>query len=143
MRFYGSAKKGNSIDRRRTYSFFITCLFFLSYFSAFVELAAIPHRIINVNGEINFIHVSPHDRSDQETIDCDNAPSAFLSKIQEIDICQIQKNLMNSHALSPDINCNQNIPLDIIAFIFPYSSVNSASVRDLYLLAPKNSPPIS
>ena len=133
----------NSIIRKRTLYLFITCLFFLSYFSAFFELAAIPHRILHDNGEINFIHVFPTESSGREAIGCDKASLASISEIPKWSICQIQKNLMNSHALSPDVDCNQFLPLDTIAFIFPNLSVDIDSARDIYLLAPKNSPPVS
>lgn len=143
MKCATNAKRENYIIRKRALSLFITCLFCLSYFSAFVELAAIPHRILNENGERNFIHVYPKEKSGEEQIGRDKAPLASFSKIPNWSICQIQKNLMNSRSLSPDADCNQFSPHDIITFIFPSPSVVVASTMDVYLFAPKNSPPVS
>lgn len=138
-----NAKREGSIAHKRVLCLFVTCLFSLCYFSAFVELAYIQHRILIENGEVNIFDIFPVADADEEADGSVNAPSTSFSEAARWSICQIQKNLMNSRALSPDADCNKIKPVDIIAFIFSNTSVEVASANDLYLLAPKNSPPVS
>lgn len=138
-RDYHTNKIG-SISFKRAVYFIITSLFFLSYLATFIDLATIDHRILHINGKMEFFHVDPVNKSGEEQT---NSNKESYTKKSVLEVCQIQKNLMNSRALSPDTNCNQISPLDIIAYFSPSTSMEVASTSDLYLFAPKNPPPVS